>query len=222
MVIIRVMGLLHPQSARRAALGRRGAVLAAICGLHVLAVAGLCHMGLRPEVAVEEPVMQAVFLSSDAPQVSAPELKPEFEPPPVQLPVMQVPLIPAAAETAITVTWVPDPPRAPAPPSVAAAVDLSAPVPLEAIDYLEQARPQYPPQAKRARAQGTVYLRVVIDPQGRPCEVHIERSSGFELLDLAAREALLKSLFRPYRENGVARSASAIVPVRFSLNSRKS
>lgn len=221
MVIIRVMGLLHPQSARRAALGRRGVVLTAICGLHALAVAGLLHMGLRPEVAVEEPAMQAVFLSSDAPQVSAPELKPEFEPPPVQLPVMQVPLIPVAAETAITVALVSEP-RAPAPPPVAAAVDVSAPVPLEAIDYLQQARPHYPPQAKRARAQGTVYLRVVIDPEGRPCEVHIERSSGFELLDHAAREALLKSLFRPYRENGVARSASAIVPVRFSLNSRKS
>jgi protein TonB len=217
------MGLLHPQSARRAALGRRGVVLTAIAGLHTLAVAGLLHMGLRPEATVEEPVMQTVFLSADVPEVSAPELKPEFEPPPVQLPVMQVPQIQIAAETAITVAWVPEPPRAPVPPPVAAvAVDASIPVPLEAIDYLDQARPQYPPQAKRARAQGTVYLRVIIDPEGRPREVHIERSSGFALLDHAAREALLKSLFRPYRENGVARSASAIVPVRFSLNSRKS
>src|SRR6188768_4205494 len=139
------MGLLHPPPARGSVLGQRGMVLIAIGGLHVLAVAGLLHAGLRPPAAAEAPVLQAVFLSAEPqPQAPRPELQPEFEPPPVQLPVMQLPAIQTPAEaTAITVAWVSEPPREAAPRPVSN-VDANVPVPVETVDYLDQVRPQYP------------------------------------------------------------------------------
>ena len=80
-------------------------------------------------------------------------------------------------------------------------------------------KPRYPPKAKRARLQGTVYLVVLIDEEGNPKDVRIHRSSGFEMLDTAAREAVCTFRFRPHRVNGVAHSARAIVPIQFSLAS---
>jgi protein TonB len=120
------------------------------------------------------------------------------------------------APTAITVVASAEPPAPPA----ARHPGADAPVPVDSVEYLRQVPPRYPPQARRARAQGIVYLSVVIDHDGRPREVRIHRSSGSELLDSAARDAVLQFLFRPYRENGVARSAQVIVPVEFSLKSR--
>jgi len=95
-------------------------------------------------------------------------------------------------------------------------------VELQTVDYLQRVEPRYPPMARRARAQGTVFLRVIIGPDGKPVEVRVERSSGHEVLDVAARTAVLKWLFRPYQENGIARAASVIVPIEFSITGRRS
>jgi TonB family protein len=70
--------------------------------------------------------------------------------------------------------------------------------------------------------QGVVHLRVLIGPDGEPREIRIDRSSGYKALDEAAREAVSRSQFRPYRENGVARMAVVIVPVEFTLTGRNS
>src|SRR5690606_253948 len=101
------------------------------------------------------------------------------------------------------------------------AIDADIPVELETIDYLERVEPRYPPAAKRARAQGTVFLRVIIGTDGRPREVRVEQTSGHELLDEAACSAVQKWLFRPYRENGIARAASVIVPLKFQISTRR-
>jgi protein TonB len=47
--------------------------------------------------------------------------------------------------------------------------------------------------------------------------VRIQKSSGHARLDEAAVTAVRKALFLPYRENGVALVAKALVPVRFEL-----
>jgi TonB family protein len=43
----------------------------------------------------------------------------------------------------------------------------------------------------------------------------VERSSGYERLDTAAREAVEKFLFRPYEVNGVAQPAQVLIPIGF-------
>jgi protein TonB len=148
----------------------------------------------------------------DRPQLEQPRLTPVAIP----MPRVELPPDDVLAPTAITVVASAEPPAPPA----ARHPGADAPVPVDSVEYLRQVPPRYPPQARRARAQGIVYLSVVIDHDGRPREVRIHRSSGSELLDSAARDAVLQFLFRPYRENGVARSAQVIVPVEFSLKSR--
>jgi protein TonB len=60
----------------------------------------------------------------------------------------------------------------------------------------------------------------MIDTEGRPCDVRVHRSSGFQLLDNAAREAVQHWVFKPHRENGIARNALVTIPIEFSLNMR--
>jgi protein TonB len=65
-----------------------------------------------------------------------------------------------------------------------------------------------------------VSLRVLIDEGGHAADVRVERSSGFPRLDEAARLAVVRALFKPYLEAGVAQRAIVIIPIEFSLNSR--
>jgi protein TonB len=118
----------------------------------------------------------------------------------------------------------PDPPPDPVTATTPAVVPPTAvpgagSVPRQVADvaYSRPPAPRYPPEAKRARAQGLVLLRVLIDAQGRAAAVSVHRSSGHAALDDAARAAVLAALFKPYEENGVARSAEVIVPIEFSL-----
>lgn len=215
------MGLLRQSSRGSRFIGRRSAVLAVIVGLHGVAVAGLLRMTVQPPREQAIPAIKAVLIMSQDVEQPAPRLVPEFQVPDVEVPAMRIePAMslprPSALRTAVVAQ--PELPRASAPRPPAQG-DL--PVELQVVEYLEHRAPRYPPLAKRARAQGTVFLRVIIDEAGRPREVSVERSSGHELLDKAACDAVRTWLFRPHRENGVARSASALVPVEFSISGRR-
>lgn len=204
----------------RGLFARRGGTMFCVTALHVAAVGMLMNAqyGGRADPAPDS--IKVFNLTADIrPDQPAPEIAVELAPPPP----MVVPLIhielQAPPPTAIT----PPPPSPPAAPRQAVLRD-DAPVllALDQVDYERRPQPRYPAHAKKARLQGTVYLRVLIGPDGAPREVTIDRSSGHEALDVAARDAVLKSLFRPHRENGEARLAVAIVPVEFSLTSRSS
>ena len=68
-------------------------------------------------------------------------------------------------------------------------------------------------------AQGTVTLRVLVDVDGSPLEVRVERSSGNRSLDNAARNQVLRQWkFQPATDNGRAVQAYGLVPVDFRLN----
>lgn len=107
-------------------------------------------------------------------------------------------------------------------PSVESAQPVPAPreqgpLLVDAVDYLRATPPRYPAAAKRARSQGTVLVRVLIDTEGHPRDVSVHRSSGSSQLDAAACDSIRVWLFKPHRENGVPRMVQAIVPVEFSL-----
>ena len=75
------------------------------------------------------------------------------------------------------------------------------------------------PCIRRNRSAGAstapCVLRVLVDSEGRPAQIQVERSSGFERLDSAAREAVAKFLFRPYEVNGIAQPAQVLIPIGF-------
>jgi protein TonB len=96
-----------------------------------------------------------------------------------------------------------------------APVGAVVPPMVESVQYVRQPAPVYPSESKRRRERGTVLLRVLVDPAGRPAQIQVERSSGFERLDLAAREAVEKALFRPHEVNGVPQAAQVLIPIEF-------
>jgi protein TonB len=55
------------------------------------------------------------------------------------------------------------------------------------MEYLRAPAPVYPSESSRRRERGTVLLRVLVDAQGRPARIQLERSSAFSRLDGAAR-----------------------------------
>ena len=86
------------------------------------------------------------------------------------------------------------------------------------LEYESAPAPAYPIEAIRKSLTGTVTLRVLVDVDGKPIDVQIERSSGHRVLDAAARKQVLaKWRFRPALQDGQAVQAIGLVPVVFSL-----
>lgn len=77
--------------------------------------------------------------------------------------------------------------------------------------------PVYPRPAVLRGIEGTVLIRVLIGADGEPLEVRVHRSSGSELLDHAAYEAVRRWAFRPAIVAGRPQPAWVEVPVRFEL-----
>ena len=106
-------------------------------------------------------------------------------------------------------------PSASAPPTVAAHPAVSPPDYRAA--YLNNPAPPYPRAARRSGDQGTVTLRVRVSAEGAPAQVELDRSSGSNLLDAAALEAVKRWRFAPARRGSEPIEAWVIVPVVFRL-----
>jgi protein TonB len=192
---------------------RRGAILLGIVGLHGVLAFGLRYLspGERPET-LPEPVQVALITEPDRDERPPPPPPPKLEAMPVEV---VVPVFQVAADVPAPQSITVSPPRSSTPPPVAAPSD--EPITVENVGYLRPPQPRYPAAAKRARAQGTVFVRVLIGPDGKPVEVLVHRSSGSAALDGAACDSVWGASFQPHRENGVPRSVRAIIPVEFSL-----
>jgi len=91
-------------------------------------------------------------------------------------------------------------------------------IPPRPVAGMETDRPPvYPELARRRGEQGRVVLRVSVGPEGRPHEVAVGQSSGFETLDAAAADAVREWRFVPATEDGRPVAAVALVPIRFRL-----
>ncbi len=86
------------------------------------------------------------------------------------------------------------------------------------VEYLQAPQPDYPPISKRMGEEGRVTLRVLVNERGRTERVDVQTSSGSARLDEAARQALMRTLFKPHSEDGRAVAVYAIVPITFQLN----
>ncbi|HXC60104.1 MAG TPA: energy transducer TonB [Steroidobacteraceae bacterium] len=204
-------GLRH-QADRRAS---RAVALVAIVGVHALAVAlGLMIKAPRADEPVQaDPIVVTLTAAQQRPVAELPASKVVLEqvtPQPVT-PVVQITLPAEPAPNSITLA------ASPAPQPAADVEAGDDPVAVANADYLRLPTVVYPPAARRARAQGLVHVRAVVAVDGRASEVSVARSSGFDLLDRAACDAVRSALFKPYRRNNVARAMVVIVPIDFNL-----
>lgn len=83
--------------------------------------------------------------------------------------------------------------------------------------YLQNPKPFYPTQARKRGMEGLVVLAVKVGVNGSAKSVSVKRSSGFPLLDRAARKSVSKWRFVPAKRNGRAVAAMVEVPIRYRL-----
>jgi periplasmic protein TonB len=108
-------------------------------------------------------------------------------------------------------------------PSVAAVAasnrgsDVSQAAALTLARYQRTPKPAYPASARRLRQEGTVVLRVRVDPEGRVTAVQLKTSSGFAALDAAAAGAVRRWEFVPAHSGEQPVTSEVEVPVRFRL-----
>jgi protein TonB len=83
---------------------------------------------------------------------------------------------------------------------------------------IDHCKPKYPSRSKFNEETGTVTLSFWVSPEGKVVDSKLVRSTGFQGLDQAAREALGKCTFYPALENGVLVNTWVDVRYKFSLD----
>lgn len=83
--------------------------------------------------------------------------------------------------------------------------------------YLHNPKPEYPPMAKRREWEGRVILKVRVLASGTAGEVSVATSSGHEILDESALEAVRHWRFVPAKRGGQPVDSWVNVPLNFSL-----
>lgn len=135
------------------------------------------------------------------------------------------PLLTARSETVAPANPAPIAPVAPA-PVVAEAPPRPGPAPAPSpintlarfnAAYLNNPDPIYPPISRRLGEEGRVLLKVRVTAEGAAAAVDLEKSSGFERLDEAARQAVARWRFVPARRGDEAIEATVTVPIVFRL-----
>lgn len=192
--------------------GTRTSAAAVVIAGHAAVIYALAvTMGVVEAPPIVEPIMAVII---DSPPAEPEPYVPPETPPVAQQPVVDVPLpdIPPITTPMETITV---PPATEAP-----STEPSTPAVIEAksLSVTRRVEPVYPPASRRLDEHGAVRLRVLVDERGRPREVQIAKSSGFDRLDQAAVAAVRRWQFSPAMQESRAVTAWTQVNVVFQLN----
>jgi len=95
----------------------------------------------------------------------------------------------------------------------------SASLPLNRKVGIKNTSPfRYPIEARKFLQEGTVVIRCTVTTEGRPGIVEVKKSSGYKLLDQAAKHAVEQWTFIPARRNGETIQAVVDIPIGFDLD----
>lgn len=202
-----------------------------------LTMIAVAHLGLfyglqsgmvRDAVQMLPQVVEVKFVAAPEPPKPAPAPKlvevatkaPVIAPPPL-------PIITTPVESTITVQHTPpkQSEAAPAAPAVVAAPPAPPAPPAPAtprtvtgVEYIRAPQPVYPSISRRMGESGVVTLRVLISEKGLPEQATVQKSSGSSNLDEAGRQAAMRSLFKPFMEDGKPVPVYVLVPINFQLS----
>lgn len=117
-----------------------------------------------------------------------------------------------------------------APQAVAAAPAAAAPSPAQAAPgpakielpsadarYSDQDATVYPAMSRRLGEEGTTVYSVLIGPDGRAISARLVKSSGFERLDKAAYDTVMRRRYTPGTRDGVPVALSYNAPITWVL-----
>ncbi|WP_428249111.1 energy transducer TonB [Ferrovibrio sp.] len=134
--------------------------------------------------------------------------------PPVQTPPVEAPPAAAAPEAAASPAAAPAHAMAAAP----AEIQSSEPPVLRHPGFRNRPQPPvYPVRARQLEQEGVSVVRALIDPEGQSREVRLWRSSGYEMLDQAALNAVRGWAFNAARIGERPVLAWVEIPVQFKL-----
>jgi TonB family protein len=113
---------------------------------------------------------------------------------------------------------------APPPPPERSARQQSAPPKPAPVDLsmlivkVKPADPVYPVEARRAKQQGKVLMRIQFGTTGIPEVITVDQSSGYSALDNSAIDSVKAMRIEPYIVDGKPTPTAVLVPIRFLLN----
>jgi periplasmic protein TonB len=170
-------------------LSRHALVGIVVIGVHVLMVIGLIigtAIKYAPQLAdmIESKLIR--HEEEEKPKEPPPP-PPDFKPPPVQTPLVDMPLVKGPPPPAAIV-------RAPEP--VKEAPKPAAPPPItpvrvaKGVNLGDRCEAYYPSASRRLSEEGSVVLLVYVSPEGKAAETKVETSSGIQRLDEAAEKCI--------------------------------
>ncbi len=142
------------------------------------------------------------------PKPLPPKPKPKPEPAPATF--SEAPTPPAPKPVPVTPPAVV---RTPAPPAVETYVEANY-----HANYAYNPKPVYPASARNRHLEGKVLLRVRVSEDGVSEDVSVEQSSGHEILDESAVEAVQQWKFVPARRGDKHVACTVTVPIVFKLS----
>ena len=84
--------------------------------------------------------------------------------------------------------------------------------------YLNNPKPPYPALSRRLGEQGKVVIRVLIGADGKAQQAQVHSSSGFDRLDQAGLQTVLKWHFEPGKRGGIPEAMWFNVPLIFKMD----
>ena len=210
------MNYFKQQKSPRRQVVNAGLVLLFHLGLGYALVTGLGHT----VVQALRPVTEVRMIEDVKPPETPPlPMPPKLLPPPPLLTIVP-PDIKVATPSQSQLTQVTTAPVVQAPP--AQPEQKAPPQPVRVAPVIDAARacqlPKYPASAIRMEAQGVVDLEFLIDLDGRVADSRIANSSGHDLLDRAARDALSLCRFTPGTVDGKPERSWAHLRYRWQLD----
>ncbi len=173
-------------------------------------------MAARAAPAKEPPARQAPERPApDAPSPPGPPSDAPASSTPVNLPGTNLPAGSAVSRDAGLPGFQTHASMPPA-PSMGSAV--TATPPRFGAAYLNNPRPAYPPVARKMGMEGTVMLKVLVSREGHVLQLEVARSSGYDVLDKAAGEAVRSWRFVPAKRGETAVDEWVQVPLAFRLS----
>jgi periplasmic protein TonB len=221
-----------PESPASTTLVNRNALIAGSVVLFHVAAIWAFHSGLlRRAMEVVVPVqVMAEMLAPPAPEIEPQAPAPQPKVTPVKQPVITRTPTPSAAPQPMAIadptpsadaptgTLTPQPPAPPVNSAPTAPAPPAVQLPSTAADYLQNPRATYPPLSRRMGEQGLVLVRVLVGADGHPQKTELKRSSGYERLDKAALDYVMKCRYVPGKVSGMAQTMWYDAPVNYVLD----
>jgi periplasmic protein TonB len=185
-------------------------------GVHLGAAWIFAHMPAGELIAPPKPAPVEVAFVTPPPPPPPPIVEP---PPPKVQKVVKAPQVPVVQKIVQQETVASDnvvavqegPPPAPVVEEKITAARADA-------GYLNNPTPEYPAVALRQGWHGTVKLRVLVQPDGSPGTITLEKSSGKKLLDDAALVAVQKWKFVPAKRGDTPIEGWVSFPIEFNID----